>query len=58
MDRSGHLRSFWLAGIIVYPAISGVVGSQGSLFGVLGDCTAGADADVSVSCVVSELESD
>ena len=41
-------------------AISGALSSQGSLFGVLGDGTAGAGAgaDVSVSCVVSEPESD
>lgn len=39
-------------------AVSEVFASQGSLFGVLGDCTAGADADVSVLYVVSELESD
>ena len=29
-----------------------------ALFGVLGEWTAGEDADVSVSCVASELESD
>ena len=39
-------------------AISGVFGLQGSLFGVLGEWTLGAGADVSVSCVVSEPESD
>ena len=38
--------------------ISGVIGSQGSLFGVLGERTLGAGADVSVLCVVSEAESD
>ena len=39
-------------------AISGVFGSQGSLFGVRGEWMLGAGADVSVSCVVSEPESD
>ena len=39
-------------------AISGALSSQGSLFGVLGEWTAGAGADVSVLCVVSEPESD
>ena len=39
-------------------AISGVFGSQGSLFRVLGEWRPGAAADVSVSCVVSEPETD